>query len=67
MHKHKKDCIFTGTVIDSIKEESKKEFIHITYHHLIDGIHDVQHLISSYVAIIVKVVKFKGPYKIDTV
>jgi len=32
-----------------------------TYHHLIYGIHDVQHLISGDVAIIVKVIEFESP------
>lgn len=33
----------------------------MTHHHLVNGVHNVQHLISGYVAVIIKIVKFKGP------
>lgn len=32
-----------------------------TYHHLIYGIYDVKHLVPGDVAVIIKVVQFKGP------
>ena len=32
-----------------------------TYHHLINGIYDVQHLISGDVAIVIQVIEFKSP------
>lgn len=32
-----------------------------TYHHLIYGIYDVQHLVPGDVTVVIEVVQFKGP------
>lgn len=32
-----------------------------TYHHLVDGIHYVVHLLAGYVAIVVHIVQTEGP------
>lgn len=35
---------------------------HNTYHHLIDCVHNVVHLLTRYVAIVVHIVKTEGPW-----
>lgn len=45
-------------------KENERSERNQTHHHLVDGVHNIQHLISSYVAIIVEIVKFKCPCNI---
>lgn len=47
-------------------EKRRKQLVSqgLTYHHLIDSIHNIVHLVSRYETVVVHVVKSKCPYKL---